>query len=223
VMGNLKFDSTGGRLAPEEAARWRDELGVPAEAPVLVAGSTAPEDEGPLLDAIATLRGEGLDLRAVIAPRRKERVAAVLEGCRARDLAAGLRTRGDRSPVLVLDTMGELARTYNLARVAYVGGGLTPDVGLHNLIEPVVCGAPLVFGHHHGKARRVAAEFLRLGAGLEVSDAPTLLAALRAALTDPAARERLAAAASRLLALNQGAAARQAERIRALAPGAGAA
>jgi 3-deoxy-D-manno-octulosonic-acid transferase len=112
--------------------------------------------------------------------------------------------------------MGELARAYHGAAAAYVGGGLTPEVGLHNLIEPLVCGVPLLFGPSHGKAARVAEEVLRAGAGIEVRDGPSLLAALRTVIGDAAARGRLAAAAEGLLALHRGAAERQALRIREL-------
>jgi 3-deoxy-D-manno-octulosonic-acid transferase len=152
----------------------------------------------------------------VIAPRRRERVAEVVRGCRERGLDVALRTEGGAAPVLVLDTMGELARAYNGAAAAYVGGGLTPAVGLHNLIEPLVCGVPLLFGPCHGKAARIAEEVLRHGAGLEVRDGAALLAALRTAIGDAATKERLAAAAARMLARHRGAAERQARRIREL-------
>ena len=121
------------------------------------------------------------------------------------------------APVLILDTMGELPRTYNLASAAYVGGGLTPDVGLHNLLEPLFCGAPVLFGHHHGKAARIASEFLRLDAGIEIRSGPALTDALRTVLSDGAERARLHDAGQRLLAEHRGAAERQADAIRGAA------
>jgi len=191
----------------------REDFGFPPGRPVLVAGSTLADDEGPVLDAIASLRAEGIDLHAIVAPRRQDRVPEVLRGLAARGLDAALRTDGTRAPVLVLDTMGELALTYNLASIAYIGGGLTPDVGLHNLIEPLVCGVPVLFGPHRGKAARVAHEVLRLGAGVEVADGTALCDAMRRILTDAEAARRFAEAGQAVLRLNQGAAARQAERI----------
>ncbi|MHC4930974.1 MAG: 3-deoxy-D-manno-octulosonic acid transferase [Planctomycetota bacterium] len=213
VMGNLKFDSTGGRLERADIPAWRKELGLPEGAPVLVAGSTLADDEGPVLDAVAGLREEGQDLHAIVAPRRQERVPELERECGARGIGTARRTDGGSAPVLILDTMGELARAYNVADAAYVGGGLTADVGLHNLLEPLVCGAPVLFGPHHGKAERVAAELLRLGAGVEIRTGDELAGALRSVLVDAATRERLAGAGQRLLALNQGAAQRQADRI----------
>jgi 3-deoxy-D-manno-octulosonic-acid transferase len=213
VGGNLKFDGSGRALPASELPGLREDFGIEEGPPVFVAGSTLVEDEGPVLDAIAALRGEGLDLRAIVAPRRQDRVPEVMRGLAERGLDATLRTDGGRAPVLVLDTMGELAITYNLASVAYIGGGFTPDVGLHNLIEPLVCGVPVLFGPHRGKAARVAHEVLRLGAGVELAGGPALLEALRRVLTDEEAARRVAAAGEEVLKLNQGAAGRQADRI----------
>jgi 3-deoxy-D-manno-octulosonic-acid transferase len=215
VMGNLKFDGAA-RMDPDAIAGWRAELEIPEGARVLVAGSTLEEDEAPVLDAVRALRAEGLDLVAVVAPRRQERVAPVLEACAARGLAAARRTGGGSGAVLVLDTMGELQRAYEVADVAYVGGGLTPEVGLHNVIEPLVCEVPVLMGPHRGKARRLAEAVLRAGAGLEVRAGAALLAELRSLLTDDARRRALSAAGRDLLAAHRGAAERQARRLAGL-------
>jgi len=218
VCGNLKFDGSGIRLPEEEIPALRDRFGLPSDAPLLVAGSTLAEDEGPLLAAITALRAKGLPLHAVIAPRRQERAEALVAGAAAAGLKAARRTQGGSGDLLVLDTMGELASAYNLACVAYVGGGLTPSVGLHNLLEPLVCGVPVVFGPHHGKAARIAAEFLRLGAGVEIDGPGGLAPALESLLGDAAYRRRLAAAGEELLTLHRGAAQRCAREIMALLP-----
>jgi len=216
VGGNMKFDSTAGAVASEDVPGLRADFGLPEGAPVFVAGSTLAEDEGPVLDAIATLRSEGVDLHAIVAPRRQERVPEVVRGLAERGIPCARRTEGGAAVVIVLDTMGELAGTYNLASAGYVGGGFTADVGLHNLIEPLVCGAPVLFGPHRGKAARVASDVVRFGAGVEVADGADLLDTLRRFLTDPQTREGLSRAGGKLLAHHQGAAARQAERIAGL-------
>ncbi len=215
-MGNLKFDGSSGSLPHEERLALRRAFALPEGVPVFVAGSTLAEDEGPVLDAVAALRGEGRDLRAIVAPRRQERVAELERRCAERGLACARRTAGGSAPVLILDTMGELAGCYNLADAAYVGGGLTPEVGLHNILEPIVCGAPVLFGPSHGKAHRIAQEFLERGAGLELADGAALLPALRRILGDPEERARLHRAAEALLKENRGAAERQARSIREL-------
>jgi 3-deoxy-D-manno-octulosonic-acid transferase len=212
VAGNLKFDGAA-RMNPGAVPAWRAELKIQEGARVLVAGSTLLEDEAPVLDAVRDLRQEGIDLVAIVAPRRQERAAPLVKAFSARGLPVTRRTGGGSGAVLVLDTMGELSKAYEVADVAYVGGGLTPEVGLHNVIEPLVCEVPVLMGPHRGKARRLAEEVLRAGAGLEVKDGAALRDALRALLLDPARRQALAAAGHGLLAAHRGAAERQARRI----------
>ncbi len=213
TLGNLKFDATDGHLDAAAAAAWRAELGFPEGVPVLVAGSTHPEDEGPVLDAIAAVRRAGIDLHAVVAPRREERVKELVAGCEVRQLGWVRRSEGGGEPVLVLDTMGELARAYNVAAVAYVGGGLTPGVGLHSLLEPLVCEAPVVFGPHFGKARKIAGEVRAAGAGIEVKDGDALREALARLLGGGEEIDRMRQAGRDVLARHQGAAEQQAEAI----------
>ncbi|MDH3593026.1 MAG: hypothetical protein OER88_14160, partial [Planctomycetota bacterium] len=212
VFGNLKFDGSGAPAGADALPGLRTDFGLP-DGPVLVAGSTLAEDEAPVLDAVARTRRDGVDLRAIVAPRRQERVPEVEKACEARGLSCARRTAGGGGEVLILDTMGELARSYNLASVAYVGGGLTPEVGLHNLIEPLVCGVPVLFGPHQGKAKKVAAELLDNGAGVEVKSASELAARVRQVLKDGGFRSRLAEAGARVLARHRGAAERQVRRL----------
>ena len=56
---------------------------------------------------------------------------------------------GNDSRVLILNTIGHLARTYKYADVAVVGGGFID--GIHNILEPLSFGAPVVFGPNHKK------------------------------------------------------------------------
>ena len=95
-----------------------------------------------------------------------------------------------------------------------MGGGLTPAVGLHNLLEPLACRVPVVFGSHHGKAGRVASEMLRLGAGIQIDTGDRLRPILAGLLASSEHRRRLTDAAEVLLDLHRGAADRHADRIR---------
>ena len=216
VTGNMKFDGAGVLLDEATRAEMRAALGLPDGAPVLVCGSTLKEDEGPVLDTVAALSGNGVDLHAIVAPRRMERAEDVQRGCEERGLSCARRSAGGSARVLILDTMGELAKAYNVASVAYVGGGLTPEVGLHNILEPAVCGVPVVFGDVHGKAARVAAEFLARSAGVEIHSGAELPGAVEKVLTDPAEHERLRVASAALLDAHRGAAEKQAVMIREL-------
>jgi len=222
-VGNMKFDAATAAAPAEGPEAVAREFGFDPARPLLVAGSVLAEDEGPVLDAIVTLRSGGIHLLALLAPRRQERVAAVLAACAERGLDAVRRTDGRPGALVVLDTMGELARAYRAASVAYVGGGWTPDVGLHNLLEPLVCGVPVLFGPHHGKASRIAAEIVREGAGIEVADGGAFAEALRALIAGPERRAAIVRAGEGLLTRHHGAAARVLARLDALVAERGAA
>ncbi|MFQ5767556.1 MAG: 3-deoxy-D-manno-octulosonic acid transferase [Acidobacteriota bacterium] len=216
VMGNLKMEGRVPPLAGGERRCMEEEFGFPAGASILVAGSVQKEDEVPVLEAVARLRQEGIDLRAVVAPRRLDRVAAIEQRCVSLHLASVRRTAGGRAPVVILDSMGELARVYGLARVAYVGGGFTRPGGLHNLAEPLALGVPVLYGPFHGQVTRLAGEVLKEGAGLEIRKKAALAPALGRVLRREKLRGQMAAAAEALMAPHRGASTRYLQAILAL-------
>ena len=57
---------------------------------------------------------------------------------------------GDPLPkVMIVDSIGLLAYLYSLGKIAYVGGGF--GAGIHNTLEPMAHGKPLIFGPTFGK------------------------------------------------------------------------
>lgn len=119
------------------------------------------------------------------------------------------------NPVLLLDTMGELARLYGLAAVAFVGGSLAPKGG-HDILQPLFHGVPTLFGPHVHNQRTLVELALSAGAARQVEDADGLARALLQLLTDAPARSCMQAAAAQLLAENRGAASRCAAVVAAL-------
>lgn len=170
-------------------------------APCWVAGSTHPGEELAALQASEEVRARGEKLVLVVAPRHPEKRDAAEAALRA--AGARLRRRSalagatlEDGDVLLLDTLGELASLYGVARAAFVGGSLVP-VGGHNLLEPLQAGCPVLFGPHVGNARESARLLLETGAGRQVSDARALAAGLADALRD----DRRAGVAAGQLAL----------------------
>lgn len=66
------------------------------------------------------------------------------------------------SKILILDGIGLLSRIYKLADLALIGGGL--GKGLHNCIEAVAAGIPVIFGTKTHKSPEIY-EFMDLGFG----------------------------------------------------------
>ena len=75
-------------------------------------------------------------------------------------------TNGVQARLLVLNTVGHLARMYKYTDIAFVGGGY--DDGIHNILEPLAFGVPVFFGKNHYGFNE-AEETMNRGVGFEVS------------------------------------------------------
>jgi 3-deoxy-D-manno-octulosonic-acid transferase len=206
TVGNVKYD----RAWPEavDPAALRGDLGLPADVPVVVAGSTHHGEERIVLDAFLELRRRLPRVRLILAPRQPERFDEAAGLVAKAGLSLARRSAGGReADVILLDTMGELARVYAVADAAFVGGSLAYErgVGGHNLLEPAVFGAPVLFGPNMKNFPEMRREFLQAKAGLEVTDAPGLAGALERLLTEPDFRAAVGRAAAAVAARHRGA------------------
>lgn len=206
VTGDARYDQVWARaqrvdrrsslLAPLASART-----------TLVAGSTWPADEAPLLEAWQALRRSDPGVRLIIAPH--EPTAAHLQAIERWSLTAGLQLArlgsacaGDADVVLV-DRVGVLGDLYSLGQVAYVGGGFH-DAGLHSVLEPAAFGAPVLFGpRRHGS--RDAALLIAARAGVAAATSRELFETLRRWL-DEATRRAAGARARAVVEAGLGAA-----------------
>jgi len=209
VVGNLKFDlaAVGPAEGGEDGPAIREMLGLAPERPVLVAGSTHRGEEQPVLEAFTEARRAVPDLTLLLAPRHPERLEEV-EGLLAR---AGLpwirrsRVPAERATAVILvDTMGELARLYAAGTVVFVGGSLVP-IGGHNILEPASHARPVLFGPHMGNFAEMGRFFLEQGAGIQVRDAAHLCAEVLRLLTDPVAANRMGEAGRAIVDTHRGA------------------
>jgi 3-deoxy-D-manno-octulosonic-acid transferase len=112
------------------------------------------------------------------------------------------------SPIVLLDTFGELGALWGLADVAFVGGSLDGKRGGQNMIEPAAYGAAVVFGPHVWNFRDTVEKLLAADAALQIADAAELEVMIRRLLADAGERQRLGQAARQLVQAQQGATAR---------------
>jgi 3-deoxy-D-manno-octulosonic-acid transferase len=106
--------------------------------------------------------------------------------------------------VLLVDTTGELRSFYACADVIFVGKSLSEHGG-QNIIEPALCGKPIVVGPNMENFAAVTKDFLAAGALVQVRDAAGLRDAVRALLSDPEKRVSLGEKAQRLVGEKAGA------------------
>lgn len=111
--------------------------------------------------------------------------------------------KGEAVQVLWIDTIGLLASLYQYAYLAYVGGAF--GSGLHNILEPVGFGVPVVFGtcRVSGKFPE-AAECVQQGCGIQVQDFRTLETAF-SKFSEEAGNKQAREAARKWLVANLGA------------------
>ena len=214
VTGSLKFDAVGGpppasRSAAEDGDSLRAAFAFARQRPVLIAASTLRGEEEPVLRAFGRARRTAPDALLVIAPRHPERFDEAREvaeraGHRVRmrsELAPG---RDPGAEVVILNTLGELGRLFEIASAVFVGGSLVPAGG-HNLIEPAAFGRAIVVGPHMENFADVTRAFLSRGAAIQVRDAGELEETLADLMRDAERRARLGDAARAIVEANRGA------------------
>jgi 3-deoxy-D-manno-octulosonic-acid transferase len=113
-------------------------------------------------------------------------------------------------PVLLLDTLGELAACWGLADVAFVGGSLTRRGG-QNMLEPAAYGAAVLFGPNTWNFRDIVEQLLARQAARVVRSAAELTCAVRELLSDRGAAAELGSRARAFVATQQGATSRTIE------------
>ena len=175
--GNMKYDQAGsGDDHQSSDQEGKDGLGLSEGDLLMIAGSTRPGEEEQILEAYEQLLMTMPSLTLLIAPRHLERLAeleALLEdrghtAIRKGKIDGSLREDKSRpSPVILLDTLGELSRLYALGRFIFVGGSLAPFGG-HNPLEAAAWEKPVFFGTHMENFEEIALQLLASGGGIEV-------------------------------------------------------
>ena len=195
-------------------------------APLIVAGSTHPGEESVLFEVLRELRREPnlANTRLLVAPRHPERFDETAETAEAAGFAARRRSRPDEdaenAPVLLLDTVGELAEAYCFADIVFVGGTLIRHGG-HSILEPAAFSKAIVVGPSMENFRAIRDEFIECGALRQITateqersaQKKQLLEVFRELLQNAEERESLGRAALSVIEKNRGSTERIADRL----------
>jgi 3-deoxy-D-manno-octulosonic-acid transferase len=151
VNGNAKFDMRD-PVSRRDDRNWAQAVfNLDDVTPVLVAGSTRHPEEQIVIEAFRAIRQAEPRAVLIIAPRHIERSGQIEAWVRSRGWECQRRSRLANAgalrsaPVVILDTIGELAATYSVAHVVFCGGSLVPKGG-QNLLEPAMWGKPILHG-----------------------------------------------------------------------------
>lgn len=229
ITGTMKWDAVRLKESAEpsaDAIRLAEELGIDRTKPLIVAGSTA-EDEEALLH---TATPPGVQL--LCAPRKPEHfdeAAAAMPGCvrlskvRGGATAHGLEARaavqkegakaGGR---FLVDTIGDLSKAYQLASVVVMGRSFGSLYG-SDPIEPIALGKATLIGPRFGDFE-VSVRALEAGKGVGTTTRENLGSDLARLVAEPDQARQLAANGRRVILAHQGASRKHAELLLSLLP-----
>ncbi len=170
-------------------------------------GSTVEDEEPLLLRAFENVLASYPKAVMILAPRHPERFEKIAELLQHLGIRFWRRSLWNGDPVyggvFLLDTIGELASTYALADVAFVGGSLVPKGG-HNIIEPAQHGVAIIVGNHTENFRDMV-ELFRSRDAVRVAGPAEFPLLLMDLLSNDAERQALGQRAAETLRSQMGA------------------
>ena len=211
VTGSVKFDALDPSMSSVVQPASDDVLSCfrfAKRRPVFIAASTLRGEEELVLRVVGRILEIASDALIIIAPRHPERfdeVRAMAEAAGYRVQARSeLRGQDSDAPIVLLDTIGELACLFQVASVVFVGGSLVPAGG-HNLLEPAVFGKAIIVGPHMDNFAEITSHFVAQKAVVQVRDATEFEIESVDLVRDRGRRERLGNAARELVESCRGA------------------
>ena len=163
ILGDLRFNRVLAAKATSKPNALIEKF-VDAS-PLLILGSSWPAEEKILSDFMDKHKDilTKLNLKILIAPHDlSERHLAQLAITFPQAIFYSKMEEHSfsQTSMMILDTIGHLSAAYQYGAIAFVGGGFSGR--LHNILEPLAFGLPVIFGPKHQKFPE-AQQFLDLG------------------------------------------------------------
>ena len=146
VMGNLKFDITA-NLTEEEKNKYRNELKT-YNYRLFIGASTHKGEDEIVLNVFKALKEKHEDAKLLLVPRHPQRYSEVSELLNNSGYTWGKRSTNDNfldKEIILLDTMGELAKIFSICHIAFIGGSFSTTGG-HNPLEANIWNKPVISG-----------------------------------------------------------------------------
>ena len=165
---------------------------------IIICGSTWEKDEQMISTLIPKAFGTQLSfrklsrLKLIIAPHEinEEHIKKIISSFPDKSLryseiskepVSSALDKLQESKVLIIDNIGMLSNLYQYADIGYIGGGF--GSGIHNILEAVAFGVPVIFGPNHHKFPE-AKEIIEKGGGFSITNASDLQKATELLLSD---------------------------------------
>ncbi len=185
VSGDTRFDRVMAIVEADEELSVARAFREASSDPILICGSTWPEDERLILEALDQL---AVKPRIIIAPHEldPDQLRSIEERFPKPVITWSDAEASTDRPIiastLLIDRVGLLSRLYKYGNIAYVGGGFTN--GIHSILEAAAWGRPVIFGPKHTKFAE-AKGLIEAGGGSSVASDGELTTVLGRWLNDP--------------------------------------
>jgi len=177
IVGNIKFDSAKIVEQTQADEEILNQISLNHETPVFIAAALekSGKEDPVAINVFENLRENHPNAALIIVPRHPERGDDIAKLVSSRGFIPRRRSKNEKfdnpdKQIFILDTVGELARFYTLAKVVFVGKSLFKPGGGQNMIEPVALGLPVIYGKYTGNFRGIADVLAAHGGAKIVSD-----------------------------------------------------
>ena len=205
VSGNLKVDTSPLPVKYDQLQNLQKQIG---KRPVWVAASTHPPESKIVMDAhrYAAKRIKGL--LTIIVPRHPNRIENIFRQLHVEGIRAAQRSKNqiitENIDMYVGDSVGEMGLYLRLSEVTFVGKSLGAYGG-QNPLEPAMLNTAILSGNHVHNFRHIYQSFQDAGAVRLIHDQNMLGANVVFLLQNKQERDKMIAAAHKVLAEMQGA------------------
>lgn len=203
TTGDTRFDRVSQICDSAITTPALEEFTAAAPGPILIAGSSWPQDEDIYMPWVNKQPG----VRLIIAPHefnaeRIEKLRKRINGkCVTLSEIESGKTSADDAKCVIIDCFGRLSGLYRYADIALIGGGF--GAGIHNILEAGVYGMPVVFGPNYHRFKE-AVDMIACGGGFTF-DSPAAFERIMSSLTIPEERKKAGDAATAYIKTGLGA------------------
>ena len=185
VVGNIKYDQIFSNIVLDDNGFELEKK----DSILCTMGSVRRGEYQVMIDVIKEAQDKSLPIKFVLVPRHLKDIKPLSMLIEKNGIKFKLRSEIDKLDfdgydLLVVNTMGELLKFYNISEIAFVGGSLV-HIGGHDPVEPASLGKAVMFGPHMENSQEAAKSLLRDGGAREVNNKQDIIQLLNEIINEP--------------------------------------
>lgn len=186
IAGDTRFDRVHAIVQAAQRCEEIEQWLTARSGKTIIAGSSWEPDEQRIK---RYLDRNGGPLKIVLAPHvisssHIENIEALFGKVHCQRYSQLDHAQNASANILIIDNMGMLSKLYRYADIAYIGGGW--GHGIHNILEAVTFGKPVIFGPNYHKFKE-ARDMISRGGAYSYTEDAQLKQAFDMLLNDPEA------------------------------------